>query len=270
MPKHTQELQAASSQDWRTTDEDEVNRRGKPAFLAKPEQLISSPEIKSKAPAARSSADRALNFAQAARQRLNGALVRCEERFPLHGPNSVLYVVVERDAAQFRRQLDALHQSCFVSSEVAAMPPVRMEVIDRATEESLRRLTETGLVATTTRATRPLWPMEPAAPGPEPLTKAERAKAATFRAHAARKLKMAAVLAEGDLAEEARTAWLEAVEPLGRALAVEKRLPEPPCLEDALLPPLGLAWNGALPLVRAFLRDTSHAIPPVVTALSQI
>jgi hypothetical protein len=60
------------------------------------------------------------------------------------------------------------------------------------------------------------------------------------------------------------------VEPLGCALAVENRLPEPPSLEDALLPPLGLAWNNALPLLRLFLRDTTHAIPPLVSALGQI
>lgn len=91
-----------------------------------------------------------------------------------------------------------------------------------------------------------------------------------YRAQAARKLKMAGVLAGGDLAEEARAALLEAVEPLGRALAVENRLPEPPSLEDSLLPPLGSAWNSALPVLRAFLRDASHAIPPVVAALGNV
>ena len=61
--------------------------------------------------------------------------------------------------------------------------------------------------------------------------------------------------ASGDLAEEARLALLDAIEPLGRALAVENRRPEPQSLEDSLLPPLGAAWKDALPLVRSFLRE---------------
>jgi SNF2-related domain/Helicase conserved C-terminal domain len=245
-------------------------RSGKQAFLAKLEQLISATKAKPKAPGALLPADRALGFAQAARQRINGALCRCEERYPQDGPHSVLYVVVEGDAPQFRSQLDSLHQDYFGPGQSDPLAPVRLEVIDRATDEALRRLIEVGLVANTTRATRPLWPPDSSAPAPTPLSEAERVKASAFRAHAARKLKMAAVLAGGDLAIEARMALLEAVEPLGRALAVENRLPEPPCLEDALLPPLGLAWNSALPMLRAFLRDSSHAIPPVVTALGQI
>jgi hypothetical protein len=145
-----------------------------------------------------------------------------------------------------------------------------MEVLDRATDEALRRLIEAGLVASTTRATRPLFPPDPSAPAPSPLSDAEREKAAAYRTQAARKLKMASVLSGGDMADEARTALLEAMGPLGRALAVENRLPEPPTLEDALLPPLGLSWKGALPLLRAFLQDTAHAVPPVVSALGQI
>jgi superfamily II DNA or RNA helicase len=245
-------------------------RSGKQAFLSKLEQLMSTTAVKPKAPTASLPADRAFGFAQEARQRINGALCRCEERYPQDGPHSVLFVVVERDAPQFRAQLDALHQDYFGPSQSDPLAPVRLEVIDRATDEALRRLIEAGLVANTTRATRPLWPPDAAAPAPSPLSEAEREKAAAYRAQAARKLKMASVLAGGDLADEARTALLAAVEPLGCALAVENRLPEPPSLEDALLPPLGLAWNSALPLLRAFLRDTAHAIPPVVEALGQI
>jgi hypothetical protein len=245
-------------------------RSGKQAFLAKLEQLISTAAVKPKAPGAVLPADRALGFAQMARERINGALCRCEERFPQEGPHSVLFVVVERDAPQFRGQLESLHQDYFGPGQSDPLAPVRLEVIDRATDEALRRLIEAGLVAGTTRATRPLWPPDQAAPPPSPLSAAEREKAAAYRAQAARKLKMAGVLFGGDLAEEARAALLEAVEPLGRALAVENRLPEPPSLEDALLPPLGLSWNSALPLLRAFLRDTTHAIPPVVSALGQV
>jgi len=181
-----------------------------------------------------------------------------------------LYVVVERDAPQFRAQLDSLHQDYFGPGQCDPLAPVRLEVLDRATDEALRRLIEAGLLANMTRAARPLWPQDPAAPAPSPLSAAEREKAAAYRVQATRKLKMATVLYGGDLTDEARTALLEAMLPLGRALAVEHRLPEPPTLEDALLPPLGLSWKGALALLRTFVRDSSHAIPPVVSALGQI
>jgi hypothetical protein len=245
-------------------------RSGKQAFLAKLEQLISTAAVKSKTQGAALPADRAVGFTEQARQRINGALCRCEERYPQDGPHSVLYVVVERDAPQYRAQLDSLHQDYFGPGQCDPLAPVRLEVIDRATDQALQRLIEAGLVSNTTRATRPLWPPAADAPVPAPLTEAERQKASAYRAQAARKLKMASLLAGGDLPDEARAALLGAVEPLGRALAVENRFPEPPCLEDALLPPLGTAWKGALPLLRTFLRDTSHAIPPVLSALGQI
>jgi superfamily II DNA or RNA helicase len=244
-------------------------RSGRQAFLSRLQQIISADAAKPEPVAAPLPADRPLGFAQAARQRINGALCRCEERYPEDGAHSVLYVVVERDAAQYREQLAALHQDYFGPGQSDPLSPVRLEVVDRATDDALQRLIEAGLVTTTIRATRPLWPPDLAVLV-QPLSDAEREKAAAHRAQAARKLRMASALAGADLAEEARAALLEAVEPLGRALALENRLLEPASLEDALLPPLAIAWKDALPLLRAFLRDTSHAIPPLLSALGQV
>ena len=81
---------------------------------------------------------------------------------------------------------------------------------------------------------------------------------------------MAAVLAGGGLAEEARAALLDAVLPLGCALAVENRLPEPASLQDALLPPLGLAWKDAMSILRPFVQDASHPVAPALAALERI
>jgi hypothetical protein len=247
-------------------------RSGRQAFLSKLQQLITPTEGKPVAPNPKPPlpADRSLGFAQAAHQRVNGALCRCEERYPLEGPHSVLYVVVERDAAQWRENLNALHQDYFGPGQSDPLSPVRLEVVDRATDEALHRLIEAGLVARTTRATRPLWPHEAGRESPAPLSDAEREKAAAHRQRAARKLKMAAVLAGGGLTEEARAALLEAVLPLGCALAVENRLPEPASLEDALLPPLGLVWKDALSILRAFVQDPAQPVAAAATALNQI
>jgi hypothetical protein len=250
-------------------------RSGRQAFLAKLEQLITPvqpegqkpPPEETKAPLP---ADRPLGFAQAARQQINGALFRCEERYPQEGPHSVLYVVVERDAAQWRERLNTLHHDYFGPGQSDPLAPVQLEVIDRATHDALQRLVASGLVSRTTRATRSLWPADESTTSPPPLSEAEREKAGSYRCQAARKLKVAGVLASGDLGEEARLALLDAIEPLGRALAVENRLPEPQSLEDALLPPLGTAWKEALPLLRNFLRETSQPVPPVLSVLGQV
>jgi hypothetical protein len=244
---------------------------GRQAFLAKLQQLVAAPaqgpkpearEVKPPLPA-----DRPRGFAAALRQRINGALLRCEERYPNDAPHSVLYVVVERDAAQYREQLGALHQEYFGPGQWDPLAPVRLEVIDRATDEALQRLIEAGLLAKTTRASRPLWPAEPAEATPPPLSAAELEKLSAHRQRAARKLKMARVLCDAGLNEEARAALLEAVPPLSCALAIQHRFPEPASPEHALLPPLSSCWKGALPLLREFTGDAARPCQPVLEVL---
>ena len=246
---------------------------GRQAFLAKLEQLVSSqPQSAPAQPAASKvlPADRALGFAQEARQRINGALVRCEERYPQQGDHSVLYLVVERDATEWRERLGSLHQEYFGPGQSDPLAPVRMEVIDRATDEALQRLIELGLVSKTSRGSRPLFPLEDTALAAMPLSDAEREKAAAHRQQAQRKLKMARLLGEGDLSDEARAALLEAVLPLGRALAIEGRLPEPATLEDALLPPLAHHWRETLTPLRQFAGNAAAPWRPVVECLSAL
>jgi hypothetical protein len=213
--------------------------------------------------------DRPLGFAQAAGECINGALLRCEERYPRDGSHPVIYMVVERDSQQWREQLGALHRDFFGTDQSNPPSPVRLEVIDRATDDALRRLIDSGVLSTTTRATRALWP-EAGAACPPPLSLDEREKALSFRTAAARKLRMAKVLAGAELKEEARQALMEAIEPLGCALAVECRLAEPQCLEDSLLQPFAAAWKEALPLVRNFLRDPSQPVLSVLSALDAV
>ncbi len=247
-------------------------RSGRQAFLSKLEQLMTPAAVNPAAPIPKPPlpSDRPLGFAQAAQQRINGALCRCEECYPLDGPHSVLYVVVERDAAQWRENLNALHQDYFGPGQSDPLAPVRLEVVDRATDEALKRLFEAGLATRATRATRPLWPLDAGPGSPAPLSDAEREKAAACRQRAARKLKMAALLAGGGLSEEARAALLDALLPLGCALAVENRLPEPASLQDALLPPLGLVWKDALSTLRNFVQDASQPVTAAVAAIEQI
>ena len=249
-------------------------RSGRQAFLEKVRQLVPSATAEPK-PAPQEAkaplpADRPRGFARAAQQKINGALVRCEERYPNDAPHSVLYVVVDRDAAQWRETLAALHDEYFGPGRWDPLAPVRLEVIDRATDEAIQRLIDAGLVAKTTRAMRPLWPDEPGETAPAPLTEPERQKAALFRQQAARKLKMARLLGDGGLDDEARGALLDAVVPLARALAVENRLPEPADAAQALLPPLSVCWKEALAPLRQFCAETSAPWKPAAEKLEAV
>lgn len=248
-------------------------RSGRQAFLAKIEQLV-TPKPANGQPVAPFKpllpADRPLGFASAAHTTINGALCRCEERYPNDGPHSVLYVVVNRDAAQWREKLESLHQEYFPPEQTDPLAPVQLQVVDRATDEALNRLVELGLISRTTRAIRPLLPTEAETNQTALLSESDREKASSHRQLATRKLKMAVLLGGGGLNEEARTALLDAVLPLGRALAVEGRLSEPANVQEALLAPLAHRWAGALTPLRQLVIDPAAPLGPVLELLQKL
>jgi len=236
---------------------------GRQAFLAKLEQLMGPAGVPAKPPTPPAHkmlpADRSLAFGRLAREKINGALLRCEERYPTAGAHSVLLVVVEKDAPIHQERLAAIHAELFGPGVSDPLAPTHLEVIDRATDEAIQRLVDSGLLARTARATRPLVDAAGEAPTPEPLSAEEQAQAAAQRALSARKQKMARVLGEGELIEEAGAALREAILALGRALAIEGRLPEPSELEDVVVPPLSHAWKQALEDLRPFVGGDAGA-----------
>jgi len=251
-------------------------RGGRQTFLKRLQQLM-EPKVplseETETPRARKlPVDRALGFAQEARDRINGALVRCEERYPKDAPHSVLYVVVDHDAAQWRERLAALHQDYFGPGQSDPLCPVQLEVIDRSTDEALHRLMASGLITLNSRASRPLFPLDAPAQTPPTLSAEEQAKAGAYRAQAGRKLKMSRLLHQGDLDEESRASFREAALSLARALAVENRLPEPADLADAARPPLSLHWPELMPAISACVLgnpvDLSAALPLLDQRLS--
>jgi superfamily II DNA or RNA helicase len=236
-------------------------RGGREVFLARLTQLVGgapngpsakAPEaVDSKSPTAEPKltkpSDRPRAFAEAACRQLGSSLISCEERFPSTGEHSLLYVVVENQAALHRPRLEALHSE--FCGELECVAPVRLEVLDRATHEALERLIAAGVLAPVSRAARPL---HPDGETPSPLTAEELSRARAHRDLAARKLKMVRLLTDGGLADEARTPLRDAALALGRAFAVEGRLPEPNTMEEALLPPLAAAWGAQGSDVRNF------------------
>ena len=252
-------------------------RSGRQAFVERLQQLVTPVKVSSsQRPSASDSsaaqgkklpADPALAFAQLAAEHINGALVRCEERYPQSGPHSVLVVVVEREPAQWREKLKSLHSEIYAPEKTDPLAPVQLEVIDRATDEMIQRLIAAGLISKTTRATRPLFPVSDNA-GSSPLSAEELAKAKLFREQASRKLKMARVLGEGGFTDEARPALLDAMHGFARALAVEHRLIEPAELNDALLPPFSNCWASALPILKTFLQEPATDWRPASECLA--
>ena len=74
------------------------------------------------------------------------------------------------------------------------------------------------------------------------------------------------------MVEEARAAVTSAIFELGRALAVEHRLPEPTNARGALAPPLDAFWpggEGLLATLRGFLADEHAPVQPIIAALGQ-
>ena len=232
-------------------------RTGRQAFLSKLNQLVgdapqpaAAGDLKSEISNLKLAkpSDRPRAFAAEAGRHLGSSLISCEERFPREGSHSVLYVVVESQAALHRPHLEALHAE--LCADLEFVSPVRLEVLDRATHEALERLITAGLIAPISRAARPLHPV---AETPAPLNAQELARAKTHRDLAARKLKMARLLSDGGMADEARGPLLDSTLALSRALAIETRTPEPGGLGDILSSPLAAAWGRHATAVKDFM-----------------
>jgi superfamily II DNA or RNA helicase len=246
-------------------------RGGRQALLSRLQQLLGSPlsptddstqKVKALPP------DPALVFSRLAGEKLGEALVRCEERYPLQGSHSVLVAVVDAEAALWRGRLLPLHEELFGKGQPD--PHTRIEVIDRATDEALKRLIEAGLIVPATRAVRPLYSRDGETPAPAPLSESEKQKALAYREKAGRKLKMALLLESGGLMEEAREAFLETILLLGRAIAVANRVPEPAELNEALQAPISIYWGEALPAISEFATTPSSPATQVAERLQKI
>jgi len=241
-------------------------KSGGQAFMARLEQLVSVAPARPAAASKPLPTDRSLGFAQAVRERIDGALVHCEERYPAEGMHSVLYVVVEGESARWRPALDELHREFFGPGRTDPLAPVRMEVVDRATHEALARLAEVGLLSLTQRGSRLLFPGAPDA-ALRALTTEEESRRGAHRAAAERKLRMSRLLGDAGMDDEARAPALDAILALARALAIENRLSEPAKLEEAFIPPFSRVWGQALGNVHGFVREPASPWRQAVDAL---
>jgi Mn-dependent DtxR family transcriptional regulator len=164
-------------------------------------------------------------------------------------------VVVDRDACGLSESIGSLHARFFGPGKTDPLAPVNLEVIDRATFEALQRLEQQGLVKRTVRATRVI-PAEGSTTAP--LTDEETRRIEELRQSASRRLKAAKALLGVELADEARTAALEAALSLGTIAAIRNRLPHPESTDQLVKAPWNSAWNGGAAALQKIIADPSH------------
>jgi hypothetical protein len=247
-------------------------RSGAQAFMRRLEQVMAAPaparEYEARPAPPRPPVDRAAAMTDRAAALLKDRLVACEERYPEAGPHSVIVVVVDRDAESWRPRVEALHHEFFGRGKIDPLAPVQLEVLDRSTAEAMERLASAGLIHTTVRATRHLYPApETATAG---LTEEQKRHIVQARDRAARKLRMARVLTLEELHEEAREALTAALPPMGAALAIQHGLPPPRDGVEALAEPLASRWGPAAAAVRAWQADPAASLLPLVTDLDAL
>jgi len=243
-------------------------KKGPQAFMERLNQVMATPtppKKKGEPKVETLPVDRSAGFATRASELLGGHLVACEERYPEEGEHSVIVVVVDREAREWQDRLGSVHEELFGRDKIDPLSPVQLQVIDRPTFDALQRLSEAGLLKTTLRATRHLYPAPEQEAGE--LTEEEKRKTADLREKAGRKLKMARVLSVEELHEEAREALLGAVPLLGQALAIENRLPEPRDAHEALNGPAAPFWGKVLERLRRFLERPEAPVIATVKAL---
>jgi len=143
-----------------------------------------------------------------------------------------------------------------------------LEVIDRATDDVLQRLIAAGLLAKTTRGSRPLTPLSGEPHVPPSLSPEEQARKQSHREKAARSRDIAGVLAAAGFESEARNHLLESILHQSRVFAVQSRLPEPDNIQNALVPPISILWGEKVNLLREYLANPTKPCRFAMEALT--
>lgn len=189
-------------------------RSGRDANLARLQQFLAVPAGTRPAATTPAPSDPALHFAARAQQSLGSALVHCQEAM-LPGDTTPVVLTVLRDPARA-----AAVAALFYETDWGGNPP-RLQVIDPATWTALQQLADSGLISFNTRATRHLAGEPPPTPKQPALTDEQQQRIADLRAFAAKKRKVAHLLTESDLPEEAEPHRQAAAKALAEAEAIE-------------------------------------------------
>ncbi len=206
-----------------------VLRRGKTAFLERLQQTLAASGTPTASPALpRRPADAAQAFAEACMHRLDGALAAFEERFVDGREDPVLFVVTEQEDSGIAERIRALHR------ELDLQHP--LQIVSRATAETLDQLAASGMITLNVRARRVLHPPADRATPQRLLSPADRERREALKAQALRRLRAARLLADNGLAEEAGQPLRDALHAALAMRAIEQGLPEPKRPGEAVYP----------------------------------
>ncbi|MEO5915104.1 MAG: DEAD/DEAH box helicase [Luteolibacter sp.] len=186
-------------------------KRGRDANIARLQQILSiAPHGKpvEKSPPA----DPSLAFAEKAAATLGPALLHCQEAI-LPGDATPVLLTVLRDPTRAAAVSALFHETDWRGN----VP--KLQVLDEATWSAIQQLAASGLITLNTRATRPLTGDAPAAK--PSLTPEQLQRITDLRTFAAKKQKVAKLLIESDLAEEAGPHQKAAEKALAEADGIE-------------------------------------------------
>jgi hypothetical protein len=231
---------------------------GQQALVNRLQQIMSpqAPDQKQPPSPQQFPSDSALTFGHQLAEELGEALIQCEERFPLERTHTVIVVTVS-DPSLYQKAIQEKYHALFGKDPAQGKQSYQLEIIDPTTSETLARLERAGLVTPTTRSSRPLMPKNKKTPSPAALSEDERAALKQTHELAQRKLKMAEVLINAELEDEARPALLQAIIQLGRSHAIANRIPETDQIEELLISPLAQHWGPNLNVIVEFASNES-------------
>lgn len=189
-------------------------KRGADANLARLQQFLSIAPTGKAAGKKAPPADPTLHFAERATESLGNSLVHCQEAI-LPGDATPVLLTVVRDPTR-ATAVESLHRD----TDWHGSAP-RLQVLDEATWSALQQLAQTGLITFNTRATRHLTGEAPPAPPKPALTPEQLQRIADLKAFAAKKEKVAKLLIESDLPEEAEPHQKAAEKALAEAEGIE-------------------------------------------------
>lgn len=185
-------------------------KRGREANIARLQQILSIvPDGIAATPSL--PADPVLAFSRRTAEILGNALVHCQEAM-LPGQDTPVLITVLRDPSRA-----AAVSALFHENEWRGGAP-KLHVLDESTWSAIQQLAVTGLITFNTRATRHLTAAVPPKPT---LTPEQLRRIADLRAFAAKKQKVAQLLIDADLAEEAEPHQKAAENALAEADEIE-------------------------------------------------
>ena len=184
------------------------------------------------------------------------------------GNGIVLVAVVDQVTPRIQGQLESLLGEFYPGVGAGAAAP-RLELLDRAASEMIERLISAGLLQPTARFSRP-WPLGNGLDKSPPLSEEDCRRAATWRERCRHVVRRGRVLGQAGFADEARESVNEALHAIGRALAIEKRLPDPESMAALRESDYKFLWGSEGDMVQGFLQNSEVSWEPLVVVLERL